>query len=341
VADALALQLGDCDPEPRYGDRDDGGPTLLGAWLGRSGRSTLATLRHAVGEPVEADLEPSALWLFGQPAPSQPGVAQEEPSSGWMRDCGHVVFRAGASTLTFDVGALGFGRLAAHGHADALHVTVSHAGALLVGDPGTGSYFGNDAVRGSFRGTPFHATVTVDGLDQAESLGPFLWGHPPVISDVEVDLERRNATASHDGYRRLADPVEHRRTIAMPEEGLLLIRDLLESDGAHTYSQRWPLPPGATVEAVSPDEFRVKIDEQTLLIRTACSAPCEASIREGALDPLEGWWSDGLESIRPAPLLRYDARDVRRAEFTTVLAFGEAPSLPESGAAHDLIGRTS
>ena len=49
--------------------------------------------------------------------------------------------RRGRHRITMDVGPLGYPSIAAHGHADALAVTVSDGGRDLIGDPGTGSYY--------------------------------------------------------------------------------------------------------------------------------------------------------------------------------------------------------
>ena len=62
-----------------------------------------------------------------------------------------------------DVGPLGYLSIAAHGHADALAVTLSAEGRELIVDPGTASYYGNPAWRTVHRGTRVHPTVCVDG----------------------------------------------------------------------------------------------------------------------------------------------------------------------------------
>jgi hypothetical protein len=325
AADALAAQLGEDDPDPRYGDRDDGGATLLGGRTVRSGRHVLSSLRHALGErdaETARDLDPSSLWLFGGCAQALSRRRGAGPESRWLKDAGLVLLRAGRSSVAFDVGPMGFGRLAAHGHADALHVTVARGGTLLVGDPGTGSYFRNAAAHRAFRSTGFHATVVVDGVDQADAEGPFLWGRPPMVAVSAVDLGRRTATASHDGYRRLGDPVTHTRTVLLIEDGLLLIRDILSASLAHRYSQRWPLPAGAGVEARAEGAFTVTAGDAALLLQSVCSAPCAATVTTGGFEPFEGWWSNALESIEPAPLVRYDAFTVGGVEFVTLLAFG-------------------
>ena len=96
-----------------------------------------------------------------------------------LEESGYVVFRTTFEDepvrIVFDVGALGFGALAAHGHADALEIVVDVGAETLLRDSGTGSYAPDDG-RGEFRATLAHNTVVVDGDDQAEQRGPHIWG---------------------------------------------------------------------------------------------------------------------------------------------------------------------
>lgn len=107
-------------------------------------------------------------------APTTFGLA--EPSSFFSPHGGLVVLRSGRRRTTIDVGPLGFSAIAAHGHADALAVTVSWGGQDLISDPGTGSDYGHPEWRSAMRATRAHANVAVDGQDQSiNAAGPFLW----------------------------------------------------------------------------------------------------------------------------------------------------------------------
>jgi hypothetical protein len=91
-------------------------------------------------------------------------------------DGGYTVWRHGDQLATLDHGPLGYGPLAAHGHADALSVTLSRGGDVLVADPGTLAYQDDAEARDRCRSTPAHATVHFGGRSQSQMLGPFLWG---------------------------------------------------------------------------------------------------------------------------------------------------------------------
>jgi hypothetical protein len=76
----------------------------------------------------------------------------------------------------WDHGPLGFGRIAAHGHADANMFILYHGSDPIFADPGSYEYHGDVAARDRFRSTAWHSTVSFGGANQSENLGPFLWG---------------------------------------------------------------------------------------------------------------------------------------------------------------------
>ena len=90
-------------------------------------------------------------------------------------------------------------------------------GAYFLIDSGTYAYHSYPQWRSYFRGTSAHNTVRVDGQDQSVAAGTFQWtqkAHARLLSFRSghcID----NILAEHDGYRRLADPVTHRRSIAL------------------------------------------------------------------------------------------------------------------------------
>ena len=120
----------------------------------------------------------------------------------------------GLSAL-FKAGPFGYPAIAAHAHCDRLSFLLKRGDETVLGDSGTGVYHTEDKWRRFFKGTLAHNTVTVDGRDQAEYAGAFLWGtHANGRLTLEQDEpDRFDVRGSHDGYRRLADPVEHERRV--------------------------------------------------------------------------------------------------------------------------------
>ena len=78
--------------------------------------------------------------------------------------------------IGIDHAELGYGDLAAHGHADALSFQMFIEGMPVFVDPGTFNYHVPKKYRNEFRATKNHNTVCVDNCNQAQILGPFLWG---------------------------------------------------------------------------------------------------------------------------------------------------------------------
>src|SRR5690606_4806822 len=126
--------------------------------------------------------------------------------------------------------------IAAHGHADALSFTLSVDGRELFVDPGTYAYHTQARWRAYFRGTAAHNTVRVDGEDQSEPGGNFLWlrkaraGCSLWLSSAQKDTFE----GWHDGYLRLPDPVKHRRLLELDKAArILVVEDTLEMSEAH------------------------------------------------------------------------------------------------------------
>lgn len=112
--------------------------------------------------------------------------------------------------LGIDHAPLGFGTIAAHGHADALSFQLMVDGLTLFADPGTYIYHCDLAARNRYRQTREHNTVAVEGRDQSEMLGAFIWGRKAQCRLIgqHRDGDHWVLTAEHDGY----SPIIHRRT---------------------------------------------------------------------------------------------------------------------------------
>lgn len=127
----------------------------------------------------------------------------------------------------------------AHGHADALSLTLDYAGVPILIDPGTFSYTGDPRWRRYFRSTRAHNTVAVDGLDQADQVSAFVWSRPYHARLVrrEQDARGMRVLAVHDGYGHLN--VTHYRGIRADDDGRLLIWDCLQGTGRHELELCW------------------------------------------------------------------------------------------------------
>jgi hypothetical protein len=183
-------------------------------------------------------------------SPLVPGKALGGTSaSKALGESGYVVLRTTVDDLpvrvVFDVGELGFGSLAAHGHADALSVLLDVNGRPLLRDSGTGSY-AVEAGREEFRSTAAHNTVEVDGTDQAEQRGPHIWGrrYTTKLEAVSLGSPLEYARATHDGYRRLSSSALHTRSVTLLAPDLLVVLDRVQGSRPVRASLLWNLMPG-------------------------------------------------------------------------------------------------
>lgn len=110
------------------------------------------------------------------------------------------------TTWVFDHGPLGFGDIAAHGHADTLAVSMRSGGVDWIIDAGTYKYHGDKKWRTYFRSSRAHNAPQVDSRDSSVMTGDFNWD-PQKRAQGEllfshVDGQLFCLRASHDGYMR-------------------------------------------------------------------------------------------------------------------------------------------
>ncbi len=184
------------------------------------------------------------------PAAKSPGVTVLQPS-------GYVAFESGDDRAIFDVGPLAPEHLPPHAHSDLLSLVLWGDGQPLLVDPGSFEYTGPK--RRAFRATSSHNTVEVDGVDQCELWGDFraAFMPPPGPLDVQTRDGATIVTASHDGYRRLDDPVTHERTVLwLPSDGLVIV-DALRASRIHRICSRLHLAVGLSGSSLRVGPFSV------------------------------------------------------------------------------------
>jgi uncharacterized heparinase superfamily protein len=131
-----------------------------------------------------------------------------------------------------------------HGHNDALSLEVSACGTSFIVDPGTYVYSADLRERHLFRSTAYHSTVEVDSTEQnsTEATLPFVIGNEaePRVLRWETGAESDKIVAEHNGYRRLAQPITHRRSIHFNKrERFWTIEDNLSGAGEHLFCFRF------------------------------------------------------------------------------------------------------
>lgn len=324
----LVALVGSDDPDPRYGDDDDGFAVRLGVEPKRTVREHLGIVAATTSNVAAArygEITLTAAWVSAALGTSLHGVGTGIGSGDGVADAyaphgGLAILRSDDHRLTMDVGPLGHSSTAAHGHADALAVTLSAKGHDLVVDPGTGSYYANPAWRCAHRGTAAHPTVAVDGVDQSVIGGPFYWRRHANTTVRLVDLARGIVDAEHDGYRRLDDPVTHRRwLIAPPGDPTIAVVDLLDGGSVHDVTVSWPLHPELDWIPTHDGHLVDREDIPVLQLCYAATTPLVMGQTRADPDANLGWWSDRLESRTPAWLLTASAQGALPLAVVTLL----------------------
>lgn len=307
----LTAAVGDFDPDPRYGDSDQEFALRLGAEEVRTVRDhlglvTMGSFATAAGIGASTLTSEWFRSLWGRPeiCGSVSSVAGGVPESGrsfFANVGGLVVLRRGRRRTTMDVGPLGYLSLAAHGHADALAVTISEDGEDIIGDPGTGSYYRHPQWRAMMRGTRAHATVCVDGQNQSLIGGPFLWSRHAETRLRRVDLVSGIVDAEHNGYQRLLGGVVHRRWLIAPHDlRAHLVVDFITGGGRHEVRTVWPIHPAINAHCNGEEHLLVRNREPVLQLLHAATEPLEIDDVRGDDIRALGWWSHRLENREPA-----------------------------------------
>ena len=317
-ARALALLVDRGEPDPAFGDADGGRALVLDGREQRSAQGVAASLAACSGDPgcvrLAGSLDATAAVLFGARGVERfrSSTGSAAPADAVLPDAGLAVLRRGGTRLLFDAGPLGYLSIAAHGHADALHVSLSHGAEELIADPGAGSYFGRPELRAELRGTGSHATVTVDARDQAEARGPFLWSHHTHAELTFAHVEAGVVVGSHDGYLRLDDPVRHRRAVVALGGGAFVVYDRLDARTEHELALVWPFAPSLAVVGRGADGVDGLGSEVALGVRVCASV--EAT---GEVEPSS--FSRRLEEVVPTSRYVTRATFAGRADLATLL----------------------
>jgi hypothetical protein len=302
---------------PMVGDADDAVMVRFSREAGFSPyRSLLATgavlFERGDFKAAAGAFDDKSRWLLGDAAAARFAAVPEAPARPpqlAFADAGYYLLGGDYGTprevkALVDAGPLGYLSIAAHGHADALSLTLSVAGREILVDPGTYAYHGEPRWRGYFRGTAAHNTLRVDGADQSVPGGDFLWRrHAHARCHYfDVGVDRDLFEGLHDGYRRLADPVLHRRRVEYDKrERRFLVRDTLQCAREHDLELHWHLAEGCTARA---DGHAVEIACAPARLRLECPRQFDPpAVVVGREHPPLGWVSRGLGRKAPAPTI--------------------------------------
>jgi heparinase II/III-like protein len=191
---------------------------------------------------------------------------------------------------------------------------------LLI-DPGTFAYHTQKEWRDYFRGTSAHNTVRVDRQDQSVAAGNFLWlSHAPVrVLEFVADAHLDRLVAEHDGYRRLADPVTHRRELLLDHTtSAITVIDELFSRASHEVEMFWHFAEGCEVTL---DNGRATVRRGNTELTMQLPQGMRYELVRGREAAPLGWISRRFDQRSPSPTvlvqgaIRGNARLLTRIEL--------------------------
>lgn len=254
-------------------------------------------------------------------------------------DSGYVMRKEGDWMARWDLSPLGLGSMAAHGHLDALHISLWLRGVAMVIDPGTGAYHADKQLRNWLASREAHNSPAADEIrNLPKRLGPFLW--EPLDSILEVLLEHSGDAGGQSKVllEKLNPPpsgaeIESFRSSVMNTAGGLysigaisLLRTIsvkcgnrIEVDDSTlegcAFSVRWQFAPGSCVEDLGSRLYRVARHGVSMEVQVSADWAevwCVTEQSQGAQAdpdaPLAGTVSPAFRKTVWAPYLKLVAR---------------------------------
>lgn len=255
-----------------YGDSDDAEVTPLT----QSRRTALAEWQAWFQHQPEG--EALRFWLGKAPTQSNPPPQEET----WQvfEESGLAVKRIGPWMARFDASPLGFGRMAAHGHLDALHVSLWLGEKAVLIDPGTGAYYDNPELRTRLADWSSHnGPVPEAGRPSPQRMGPFLWTQHHEAPRLRLEQGDAVACLACDGpFVKRQVRLEANRFEAL---------DSVCNEQPHTVT--WTLAPAWQVKRAGDYRFRLTHHDGSKLMLTFESAdPFTMETIEVAASPYFG-----------------------------------------------------
>ena len=261
--------------------------------------------RWAIDRTVQPPATPLT-WLISRGAAGRAPVVPSAPPQAELRQSGYYLARdTGGSSLLVDCGDVCPDELPAHAHADTLGIGIWSRGVPIVNDSGTYEYTAGPW-RQFFRSTRAHSTVVVDDQDSSEvwasfrvarraRAGPVVWVSGPAFTYFR---------GSHDGYRRLREPVRHVRRVLWLKGVVWAVVDLLVGRGVHRADSWLHLAPGAVAMPCGAGTMQLSCGSEQLLLQMLEGD--SMGVAQGEEEPAQGWRSEvfGIKVPRPSISMR-------------------------------------
>lgn len=231
-------------------------------------------------------------------------------------ESGYVMRREGDWTARWDLSLLGLGTMAAHGHLDAMHVSLWLRGVAMVIDPGTGAYHADKQLRNWLASRSAHNCPAPSGDEWPIRLGPFLWAEQHAA--VGVGVERGSLEI---GLCLPQQIIERRIGLAGLTGGFVIEDTCLWNDKKAreqdrlSFSIRWQFAPDSRVEDLGARRYRVTRHGVSMDVQVSadwaevwCVTEQSQVARADSDAPLAGTVSPAFRKTVWAPYLKLVAR---------------------------------
>ena len=276
-------------------------------WLRRS--ATNSALEYWLGDPP---IFTPRLGL-GQPLLT---VAAHE---WWIyRETGMAICESGSWWLRWDLSPLGYLSTAAHGHLDALHLSIWFKGVAMIIDPGTGAYYADEKLRSWLASPKAHNGPCPVGEEYPKRLGPFLWAehHPhPTWKASKSAASGLNGLVSE---LPLPAGVLRRCITRLGTGDAWQVDDEFEpkAGAQDEFTVRWQFAPGSWIKQVNERKFSLHRADDSIMIQLSpdwtelvlVENGGEQGLRPGVANEFEGVVSPAFRTTVFAPYLKLTAR---------------------------------
>ncbi|UZS00187.1 alginate lyase family protein [Chondrinema litorale] len=221
-----------------------------------------------------------------------------------FKHSGYCFFIENKSKLCFDVGEIGLGKLAAHGHSDLLHFTLDYNDHPFIIDPGTYQYHEKYKFwRNYFRGINAHNTISVDDANHAQAAGRMIWLQHPKLHSLEFTDNNKQVycSASHNAFLSKSGVVHNRKILYDKKDKFYTITDTLECSNTKTIKFALHFHPSlkvihekASIILINPNNLRVIINNNYFSV---------AKLYKGDIEKPLGWFSNQFNVKNPTTSL--------------------------------------
>ncbi|MHB8523303.1 MAG: heparinase II/III domain-containing protein [Limisphaerales bacterium] len=264
---------------------------------------------------------PSLLYWLGEPPAERRPIGFGEPLHALAAKDWWVYPKTGIGTcelgswwLRWDLSPLGYLRTAAHGHADALHLSIWFRGTAMVIDPGTGAYYADARLRAWFASRAAHNGPCPEGEEHPKRLGPFLWAAPHERPEWSLMKASERSRAGLLGTLRLPNGVL-RRGIARVEygDGWEVMDGFDARPGCpKNFTVRWQFAPETSVKLLGERRFLLRRRDASVVVEVGAEwadiTLVEAESERRDVASMDGAVSPAFRKVCFAPYLLLRAR---------------------------------